>query len=138
MIYYIVTVMATVYTSIKSRDVFLKQILLQNPGFIVIKFGAQWCGPCEKIKEYLENKKKTLGRTVHYYDLDVDDNFDVYAFLKKNKMVSGIPVLLAYKQGNVSFVTDYSVSGTNLKEIDYFFNLVNGVHSGQYSHESNY
>ena len=35
-------------------------------------------------------------------DLDVDDNLDVYAYLKVKKMVSGIPVLIAYFKGNTA------------------------------------
>ena len=54
-------------------------------------------------------------------DLDIDDSFDIYAFMKKNKMVSGIPALLCYGAENKSYVSDLSISGTDPKQLDHFF-----------------
>jgi hypothetical protein len=34
--------------------------------------------------------------------IDIDDNFEIYAFLKSKKMVNGVPVILCYKKGNQS------------------------------------
>ena len=36
-------------------------------------------------------------------------------------MIKGIPTLMAYKKGNMNFYPDDSISGTDMKEINAFF-----------------
>ena len=43
-------------TEIDSREEFYHLIKNMNPGIIVIKFSAEWCGPCKKIKSYVGEK----------------------------------------------------------------------------------
>ena len=106
-----------------TRDVFL-QLLKINPGVFVFKFGAEWCKPCQMIKKYIDNVSLVLpaNNTIFIYSVDVDECFDLYAYLKQKKMVSGIPALLAYKKGNSYFVPDASISGTNESDLNNFFN----------------
>jgi thiol-disulfide isomerase/thioredoxin len=106
-----------------NREVFL-QLLKINPGVFVFKFSAEWCKPCQMIKKHIDDVSLVLpnNETIHIYSVDVDDCFDVYAFLKQKKMVSGIPALLAYKKGNSFFAPDASVSGTNETDLNNFFN----------------
>jgi len=112
-----------VVTFTGNREVFL-QLLKMNPGVFVFKFGAEWCKPCQMIKKHIDNVSLVVpnNNTMYIYSVDVDDCFDVYAYLKQKKMVSGIPALLAYKKGNSYFVPDASVSGTNETDINNFFN----------------
>ena len=56
-----------------------------------------------------------------WYWLDVDTSSEIFASLKAKKQVRGVPTLLAYKQGNVSIISDTSISGTNKKDINSFF-----------------
>jgi len=51
----------------------------------------------------------------------VDDMFDIYSYLKKNKMVNGIPAILVWKKGNTSVVADYSVTGADTAKINSLF-----------------
>jgi thiol-disulfide isomerase/thioredoxin len=106
-----------------NREVFL-QLLKINPGVFVFKFSAEWCKPCQMIKKHIDDVSLVLPstNTIYIYSVDVDNCFDVYAFLKQKKMVSGIPALLAYKKGNTFFAPDASVSGTNETDINDFFN----------------
>ena len=94
-----------------------------NPGVFVFKFGAEWCKPCKAIKKYIDNVSLVIpnNNTIFIYNVDVDECFDLYAYLKQKKMVSGIPVMLAYKAGNITYAPDASVSGTDEKELKYFF-----------------
>ena len=41
---------------------------------ILIKFGAQWCGPCQKIKEYCHKIFNNYPTKVICFDIDVDDD----------------------------------------------------------------
>ena len=106
-----------------NRDVFL-ELLKMNPGVFIFKFGAEWCGPCKMIKKYIDNVSLVLptNDTIFIYNVDVDECFDLYAYLKQKKMVSGIPTLLAYKKGNAYFVPDASISGISESELNHFFN----------------
>ncbi len=107
---------------IGTREVFLEMLKL-NPGVFIFKFGAEWCGPCKTIKKYIDNVSLVVPSDKMYiYNVDVDDCFDLYAYLKQKKMITGIPTLLAYKTGNTYFAPDASISGTNEADLTYFFN----------------
>lgn len=104
-----------------GRDVFM-ELLKTNPGVFIFKFGAEWCGPCKKIKKFVDKVSLVLPANIMYiFSVDVDECFDLYAYLKQKKMVSGIPVMLAYKAGNITYAPDASVSGTDENELKYFF-----------------
>lgn len=105
-----------VYVELNSRQE-LYELLCNNPGIIIIKLGATWCKPCQKIKAQVNELFLRTPDSVLCFDLDVDEMFDVYAFLKKNKRVNGIPAILVWKKGNTTIVPDYSVTGSNMKTI---------------------
>lgn len=109
-----------IVTHIASRDVFMS-LLERNPGLIIIKFGAKWCGPCKRIKQVVHGFFASSPENVLCCDIDVDECVDVYSFLKSKKMVNGIPVMLCYKKGNVSFIPDDSVIGADPVQLDAFF-----------------
>lgn len=104
----------------ENRASFLN-LLKVNPGLVIIKLGATWCGPCKKIAPVIEAFFASSPNNVVCADIDVDENVDLYACLKSMRMVNGIPVILMYKRGNVSFVPDDSVTGANPPDLDSFF-----------------
>jgi thioredoxin 1 len=110
----------TIITKFESRNDFFK-LLSNNPGLIIVKLGAEWCGPCKRIAPVLEGFFASSPDTVVCCDIDVDESFDFYAFLKSKKMVNGIPVILCYKKGNQSFIPDDSITGADPGELDAFF-----------------
>ena len=114
----------TVISEFKNRKQFL-DVLAINPGLLLIKFGATWCRPCQAIKSQVDKYFQCLPNTVLCADIDVDTSFDVYAYLKAKKMVSGIPIILCYKKGNTTFAPDDSVSGSDVEDIDNFFQRCN-------------
>jgi thiol-disulfide isomerase/thioredoxin len=106
-----------------------KNLLRGNHGTLIFKFGAVWCEPCKKVKGVVdalvaETLQKYPNGCVHFFDVDVDDCFDLYAFLKSKKMTRGIPALLRYDQDNDSYAPDCSVTGTDNKEIQTFFRMI--------------
>jgi thioredoxin-like negative regulator of GroEL len=111
---------------IANRNAFF-HLLKNNPGIIVIKLGATWCGPCNTIKSVVHGFFLTSPPDVVCADIDVDECFDVYSMLKSKKMVNGIPALLCYKKGNITFIPDDMVTGAEPTALHAFFNRC-GVH----------
>ncbi len=109
-----------VISEIPSREAFF-HLLQNNPGLIVLKLGAEWCGPCKQIKNVVHAFFATSPSQVVCGDIDVDQSFDFYSFLKSKKMVNGIPVLLCYKKGNITFIPDDIVTGSDPSELHKFF-----------------
>ena len=99
----------------------LMEILKTNNGLIFIKLGAKWCTPCTLINDIVKTTFDKMPEEVVCFDIDVDESFDLYAFLKTKKMVQGIPTILCYRSGNESYIPDDSVSGTNTNQIYDFF-----------------
>jgi thiol-disulfide isomerase/thioredoxin len=103
-----------VVSEIASVEAFFS-LLQNNPGLIIIKLGAEWCGPCKTIEPLVYELMSKVPATVKCAALDIDEeaNFDLYAFLKSKKMVNGVPVILFYKMGNKSWVPNDVVVGAN-------------------------
>ena len=110
----------TIICQFKSRHDF-QRLLENNPGLIILKMGATWCGPCKKIKPVLDGFFASSPDNVVCCDIDVDECADLYSYFKSKKMVNGIPVILAYKKGNVSYIPDDSVTGSDPTQLDKFF-----------------
>lgn len=104
----------------ENRNDFLKLLKL-NPGLVIVKLGASWCGPCKKIAHLVDAFFASSPPDVICADIDVDDSIDLYSYLKTKRMVNGIPVILMYKRGNVSFIPDDSVTGADPGALDAFF-----------------
>ena len=109
-----------VVSEIPTRDAFF-HLLKHNPGLIVIKLGAEWCGPCKQIKNVVHAFFASSPPEVVCADIDVDKSIDFYSFLKSKKMVNGIPVLLCYKKDNATFIPDDSVTGSDAQSLHLFF-----------------
>jgi thiol-disulfide isomerase/thioredoxin len=109
-----------VISEIPNRDTFF-HLLKHNPGLIVIKLGAEWCGPCKQIKNVVHAFYASSPPEVVCADIDVDKCFDFYSFLKSKKMANGIPLILCYKKGNVTFIPDDSITGSDAGQLHLFF-----------------
>lgn len=113
-----------IIASFENREEFLK-LLGVNPGLVIIKLGATWCGPCKAIAPVVHAFFASSPKNVVCADIDVDESFDLYAVFKQKKMVNGIPVIMVFKKGNISFIPDDSVTGSGAPELDAFFKRCN-------------
>jgi thioredoxin-like negative regulator of GroEL len=66
-----------------------------NKRLVVVDFGAEWCGWCQKIKGPLADLVKEDAGTWQLARLDVDHNKD----LKAKYEVSALPTLIAFRNG---------------------------------------
>ena len=109
-----------IISDIPNRESFF-HLLGHNPGLIIIKLGAEWCGPCKQIKSIVHGFFASSPPEVVCADIDVDQSFDFYSFLKSKKMVNGIPVLLCYKKGNTTYIPDDAIIGADPTQLHQFF-----------------
>lgn len=109
-----------IFTEITDRKDFLENILPNNPGYIIVKFGAEWCKPCKLIKDVLDNCFSKMGNHVECYDIDVDECFDLYAFMKSRKMIVGIPSILVWNKGNKEYVPSAFITSADKNEVENF------------------
>ena len=109
-----------ILTEIENRNHFA-ELLKQNPGLFIIKFGADWCGPCKKIERLVHEWFNKTNDKVQCALIDVDESFDIYAFLKSKKMVNGIPAILCYYKDNHNYVPDDIVIGADVAQVNAFF-----------------
>jgi len=104
-----------------TKDDFANQ-LQSNKGLFIIKFGAEWCGPCKKIDPLVYQWfSKIQSEIIQCAIIDIDDNFEIYAFLKNKKMVNGVPAILCYNKGTLTYVPDDFIIGANEEQINLFF-----------------
>lgn len=110
-----------ILTELPNKIVF-HSALNSNPGIIIIKFGAEWCGPCKKIEEHVKILMNSMPSNVQSYIIDIDDSIEVYSFLKTKKMVKAIPSILAYyKNEETTYIPDDIVIGADAVAINEFF-----------------
>lgn len=96
---------------------------------LVVKFTAEWCGPCKSIQQYTLQKFIELtinnghgkSKNAVCVEIDVDESFDIFAHLKQKKMIQGIPTFFAYDVGSNSIVPTNCVVGANISDLDFFF-----------------
>lgn len=90
-----------------------QEIMENNPGLVIIKLGATWCGPCKVIAPDVKEMFAAMPSNVQCLSIDIDENINLYSFLKKKRVVNGVPAILCYKRGNTSNVPDDYVIGAS-------------------------
>ena len=112
-----------IITSLSLQE--FKDLQVLSNKIIVVKFGAKWCAPCNKIKPLWGSWILTVPENIIIADIDIDESIDLYVQLKTKKMVKGIPTILAF-YGNVKrdqyYIPDDSVSGGNEQDVQLFMN----------------
>jgi|LauGreDrversion2_2_1035103.scaffolds.fasta_scaffold02726_4 thioredoxin 1 len=107
-------------TEIESLQAF-QDLLTKNPGLIIIKFGAGWCGPCKKIEPVIDQWFNYLPAQVQCCKIDVDESIELYGFLKSKRRINGIPAVMCYQKGNLNYIPDDMVAGADVDQNNAFF-----------------
>lgn len=105
----------------------LQTILANNPGTVILRFTATWCGPCKRVAPYIKEIISVLPNHVQFVNIDIDECIDVYRIFKQKRQVPGVPTCLAFRKGepgleNKSFIPDFSVVGIDSNDLTRFFN----------------
>ena len=89
--------------------------LLNSDKLILIDFYAEWCGPCKKMKPYLEEISKEMADKIIIIRINADDN---KALLKELK-IDALPVLQLYKNKTLTWTnTGYIEKTEVVKQIN--------------------
>ena len=118
------SIQKSIITSLTPEELFTLQRSFSNR-IIVVKFGAEWCGPCKKIKPLWNEWISLIPNNIVIVDIDIDESIDLYVQLKAKKMVKGVPTILVF-YGDVKreqwYIPDDSVSGGNEGDVKNFMN----------------
>jgi thioredoxin 1 len=68
--------------------------LLETDKTVLIDFYADWCGPCKKMKPYLDEISKDMAKNVVVVRINVDENIS----LSKEMKIEALPTLHVYKK----------------------------------------
>jgi thioredoxin 1 len=92
-------------------------LLLNNQGLIIIKLTAKWCNPCKIIEPIVKTLFENMPNNVQCITIDIDNSIDLYSFFKKKRVINGVPAILCYLKGNISFIPDDFVIGASIDKI---------------------
>ena len=97
--------------SINSRREFEEYV--KNNSYVIVKFKAEWCGPCKKISPFFNNMMSKMDKDVKLLVIDADTNRDICSKYR----IRTIPTFISFLNGEPLFI--YSTSNT--EEIVKFF-----------------
>lgn len=78
-------------------DASFEQQVLSAPGPVLVKFEADWCGPCQAMKPMIEDIARDYEGRLTVATIDVDQNNAVPYRLG----VRGVPTVMLFKNGEV-------------------------------------
>ncbi len=82
---------------VSVTDASFNEQVLSAPGPVLLKFEADWCGPCQAMKPMIEDIARDYDGRLTVATIDVDaNNQTAYQF-----GVRGVPTVLLFKGGEV-------------------------------------
>jgi thioredoxin 1 len=84
--------------------------LLNTDKMVLFDFYASWCGPCQKMKPFLEEISKEMAGKIKVISIDVDANKN----LSKELKVDVLPTLFLYKNKTLTWTNTGYISKENI------------------------
>jgi thioredoxin len=83
--------------TVPPDDGWFKTAVVERPELVVVKFGAEWCGPCRKLDPELTQLASSLSGRASVVRIDVAEHRE----LARHYGVSSIPRLMVFYHGQV-------------------------------------
>lgn len=97
-------------TVLKTRQELKNHV--KNHEVVIVKFKAEWCGPCKKVAPHIKTLMDTFNK-INYVEVDVDDGSNIASYLK----IRSIPTIISYVNGDIHEI----LSSSNTTDITNFF-----------------
>ena len=97
-------------TVLKTRQELKNHV--KNHEVVIVKFKAEWCGPCKKVAPHIKTLMETFNK-INYVEVDVDDGSNIASYLK----IRSIPTIISYVNGDIHEI----LSSSNTSDITTFF-----------------
>ena len=79
------------------KDGWFQETVIDAHEPVLVKFGAEWCGPCRSLDPVLDNLAEAAHGRMSVVRINVDEHHD----LARHYGVSSIPRLLLFNHGKV-------------------------------------
>jgi len=90
-----------VYQSTDSEppdDTWFQQAVLDSSRPVVVKFGAEWCGPCRGMDQAITELRPKLSHKVGFFIVDIDKKPELFRHYRSG---GGIPQVMIFQHGKV-------------------------------------
>ena len=73
-----------------------KKVALEKGKIFLVKFTADWCKPCRRIRHICLEWQQSFGSDAEFLEINIDDQLDLYSFFKRKRIIRGIPAILSW------------------------------------------
>lgn len=80
---------------------------------VLVKFAADWCTPCNRLKPIVDEAAQEMGNAVLFIEINLDD----YPVLREMFHIDVVPTLLYFKNGKLVDRTNSVSKATLLTKI---------------------
>ncbi len=81
-----------------SNDPWFKGAVLSSHQPVVVKFGAEWCGPCRSMDAAIDSLEPQYASRAKFLKINVDQHPELFANYRSG---SGIPQIMVFKDGRI-------------------------------------
>jgi len=96
----------------------------ENAGIVVVKFSAEWCGPCKRAKPMVDSMSQKYP-DVTFLHVDGDENQQIY----RDEGATCYPTFFFYKDGQKQ--TDQMVKGADMNKVEEIVKELGGVQANR-------
>ena len=100
-IFLVTAVSIFAYQSTESEppdDPWFQQAVLENSRPMVVKFGAEWCGPCRGMDQAITELRPKYASKAGFLIVDVDKKPELFRHYRSG---GGIPQVMIFRDGKV-------------------------------------
>ena len=79
-------------------DQWFKQAVLDSSRPVIVKFGAEWCGPCRGMDQALKELRPKFANKAGFFMVDIDQKPELFRHYRSG---GGIPQVMIFQGGKV-------------------------------------